>query len=112
MTSDLGAPFHEHNAELVGLFRVPPPPRIKSPDAPPPASAVPVERGGGTSSVPVAGCRNCRGHEFILLEDAPDWLCARCHPPPAGAVIVARWTDRQPVKTAAMFDTREVDDVG
>jgi hypothetical protein len=119
LTADLRARIRANSVELVRLFSrtdtVPPSSRTKSPDAPPLASAVPVEREGGTYSCAPTFCRACRGREFILVETDDGWTCPRCHPPLPGAVIVARWIEApapKPAKTADLFDTREVDDVG
>ena len=64
------------------------------------------------NGIPATGCPNCRRCDFVLIEPEPTWRCAHCDPPPTGAVIVATWTERsKPLRTAELFDMREVDDV-
>jgi predicted nucleic acid-binding Zn-ribbon protein len=39
-----------------------------------------------------SACPTCGGPEFIFLDDAEEWVCARCRPAPAEARIIGRWT--------------------
>jgi hypothetical protein len=107
LTPDLRARVHEQNAELVTLFSLPPSPRAKS------SAAAPVEREGGSLRYPHRPCRSCgRADRFVLTERAEEWTCARCNPPPPGERVIGSWRDVPAAKTGAMFDLREVDDVG
>jgi hypothetical protein len=118
LTADLRARIEQHKPELVHLIAGSGTERRTDKTATGAAPlSVPSVRHQGRS-VPPDGCRFCRGREFILLENEPEWICPRCHPPPAGTAIVARWREPEasvpaakPVKTSEMFDTREVDDV-
>jgi hypothetical protein len=118
LTADLRARVEQHKAELVRLIAGSETERRtdKTDGGADLVSGPPVRHQG--RSVPLNGCRICRGREFILLETEPEWICPRCHPPPAGTAIVARWREPEasvpaakPVKTPELFDTREVDDV-
>jgi TubC N-terminal docking domain len=137
MSAELRARIAPHKTEILDLLtgRKSPDPPGQCPDKADRGSlpsALSVATAGGPAHRlvedhrPKNGCWNCAGRDFIRVSTGPNWICARCHPPLTGVAIVDRWTAPEPSlrdethavkttvvrETAALFDTREVDDVG